>query len=313
MPSATSEILAVLCPLLWSALNAVSWINPRFRLVLSSLDRVSELCDLVGVQFCRGLLAVLRAPSPPSIQWFLSLPSERRPDMVWAVYAIILRKRNRRHKLYIGSATNFLRGVRARFEEYDNERALPYYIKKALQDGYTIERKVLLATCPIPVAAKVPAYRILVLALEAILACYFWSMFHRDHDYGFNNLCPWNINLFTYDGACSHNPLKEGFKGEVDLTEEQLQQIADDIKVKNLAYGRAYHKQQRVDATPEFKAAQAKANKKQRPKTQQKRREAVANKTWYCPICDFAGGDKDKLRQHKESKLHIRRVQDQEN
>lgn len=201
-----SAIISVLLPLLWSALHVTSWINPRFLLVLLSLERISELFDLMGIEFCPGLLPVLQASTPPSIDWFLSSK--------------------------------------------------------------------------------------------------------RDHDYGFNHICPWPLDSFTYDGACSHNALKEGFEGELDLTEEQLQQIADDIKAKNIAYGRAYHKQQRVDATPKFKAAQAKANKKHRPKTQQLRREARETKTSYCDVCHYAGGDAGKLKDHKETNRHKRRVQE---
>lgn len=305
-----SAIISVLLPLLWSALHVSCWINPRFLLVLQSLERISELFEIVGLEFCAGLLPVLHASTPPSIDWFLGLPSTDSTDKKWGIYIIVLRKPGHRYKLYIGSATAYYRGVRARFEEYDNSKTLPRYVKAALKDGYTIQKKTLLAECPIPEAGNVPVYRVVLLALEAIFACYFWAMSKRDHDYGFNHLCPWSLDSFNYDGACSHNPLKEGFEGELGLTKEELQKIADDIKAKNIAYGRAYHKQQRVDATPKFKAAQRKANKKARPRTQRLRIEAREKKTFYCDVCDYAGGDAGKLKDHKQTKRHIRRVKE---
>ncbi|MCJ1443047.1 MAG: Protein kinase C-like 1 [Stictis urceolatum] len=213
------------------------------------------------IEFCTGLFDVLQASSPPSIDWFLSLPSAGSPDLVWGVYIMILWKPGHRYILYVGSETLFVGCVRARFREY-NRGELPRYVTEALRNGYTIKKKALLATRPITQAAKLPVYRVVLLALEAIFACYFWAMYKRDHDYGFNHLCLWPLDSFTYDGACSHSPLKEGFERELDLSEVELQQIADDIKAKNIEYGRKYHKNQRIDATSKFKAAQAKANKK---------------------------------------------------
>ena len=137
------------------------------------------------------------------------------------------------------------------------------------------------------------------------VACCLWAMHHRNHDYGFNDLCPWSLDSFTYDGTCSHNCLQESIQGDFDLSEEQLQQVADDIKTKNIAYGRTYHKQQRVDATPEFKAAQAKANKKQRPRTQKLRNEAKEKKLFYCDVCHYAAGDSGKLKDHNITKRHL--------
>jgi len=180
-----------------------------------------------------------------------------------------------------------------------------------LDDGYTITGKVLLARCPIPAASKIPVYRLLVVALEAVFACWFWAMYRRvGHDYGFNELCPWPISSFAYDGCCSHNPLREYVYGDIELTEEQLQQDADDIHAKNIAYGRVYHKRQREEATPEFKAAQARANKKARPKTQALRVAAREAKTFLCALCEYAAGDQGKLNDHNKTKSHLRKQHD---
>lgn len=35
----------------------------------------------------------------------------------------------------------------------------------------------------------------------------------------------------------------EGIAGDLEMSEEELQKIADDVREKNIAYGRKYHKQ----------------------------------------------------------------------
>jgi hypothetical protein len=224
------------------------------------------------------------------------------PKKTWGVYALVLQKSGHRSKIYIGSCTSAKQGVTARFREYDTGRHIPLYVKKALDEGYVISRKVLLARCPLPEFVNVSPYRVMMLALEGAFACIFWAMYRRDTDYGFQHLCPWPMTSFTYDGLCSHNPFKEAIHGEVDLTEEQMQELAD----KDRNYGRVYHKRQRDEAAPEFKAAQAKANKKHRPKTQEKKRDAVARKLFYCAPCDHAAGNNGHLTEHKRTKKHIR-------
>lgn len=306
---ATTDIITVVLPLLWAAINVSAWINLRFRVVLPSEARMFELFQLASFTFCPGLSAVLKASAPPAIEWFLTLDTFV-PKNVWGVYAVVLTKTNHPGLLYIGSSTAAMRGVRSRFYDYDNRKKLPMYVVNALQDGYTIQHKALLAWCPIPEASSILFIRAVVVGLEAVLACYFWAMHHRDHDYSFNHLCPWPLESFTYRGACSHNPLKEPLHGDASLSKEDLQTIADKVKEKNLAYGKEYHARQRLEATPEFKAAQARANAKARPRTQMLRQEAIAAKRFHCVVCDKSFGDQGHLKQHNATARHKRRAEE---
>jgi hypothetical protein len=129
-------------------------------------------------------------------------------------------------------------------------------------------------------------------------------MARRDYDYGFNHLCPWSLESFTYIGACSHNPLKEAVLGDIVLSGEELQKIADDTREKNRAYLQDYHAKQRQEAAPEFKAAQAKANKKHRPKTKRIRQEAAKKKLFWCDVCEHAYQDQGHLTEHYASDKH---------
>ena len=131
---------------------------------------MSDLMGLLNISFCPGLLAVLKASSPPTIDWFLSLDTYV-PKNVWAVYAVVLAKPKHKSILYIGSATAAQRGARGRLENYDAQTHLPRYIAKALRDGYTIQHKALLAWCSIPDAIHIPCCRTVIVGLEAVLAC----------------------------------------------------------------------------------------------------------------------------------------------
>jgi hypothetical protein len=59
MSTSSSLILTILLRLIWSVLSGDGWLNPRFRFVIPSEQRLSELANLLGITFCPGLLAVL--------------------------------------------------------------------------------------------------------------------------------------------------------------------------------------------------------------------------------------------------------------
>lgn len=191
----TSDTLVVLLNILWAALNASCWLNPRFRIVLPSHERMFELFYLTSFTFCPGLFAILKASAPPSIEWFRALSSFP-PKDVWGIYIIVLTKRGHRHLLYTGSATAAARGVRSRFGEYDSHKHLGRNVKKALQNGYKIHHKALLAWCSIPKASKIPFYRIVVIALEAALSCSSgqWPAAIMTMDLTTYVLGPWNLS-----------------------------------------------------------------------------------------------------------------------
>jgi len=308
-----SAELIFLIPLIWAALAGDEDRSTRFTFVFPSLERLTELFNIMDFKFCDGLLNVLQAPLPPPIQWFESLDAEHGIHD-WAIYAMVLKKTgcSASDKLYIGSATASRRAVETRWYDYSRiYDTTPWNVVHAFKEGYTITSKVLLATCPLPAAGDVPTHRTVVLALEACFACCFWAMFYRDigdRYYGFKQARIWPVDAFTYEGLCSHSPLREGHRGEVDIPKELLEKEAVRIHRKAIVYGKAYHDRQRLQKTEKFKAQQAGWNKRQRPRTQQLRHEAVAAKKFYCATCDYAGGDKDKLNQHEKTKRHKLRV-----
>ena len=47
-------------------------------------------------------------------------------------------KQNYRPRIYIGSATNISGGLGKRLKSYDAKTALPIYVERALNEGYSI-------------------------------------------------------------------------------------------------------------------------------------------------------------------------------
>lgn len=71
-------------------------------------------------------------------------------------------------KLYVGSGTNSLYGVRSRLRDYDRRSLLPRFVKLACQAGYTITHRGLLCWAPIPPVNLIPLARLWFPALEAV-------------------------------------------------------------------------------------------------------------------------------------------------
>jgi hypothetical protein len=52
-------------------------------------------------------------------------------------------------------------------------------------------------------------------------------------DYGMSQICPLAIDTLPYDGLCSHCCLSEGVSGDFDLTPEELDAKAAEIKQRH--------------------------------------------------------------------------------
>jgi len=106
------------------------------------------------------------------------------------VHLIVLEKPGSRPKIYIGLGTDWGRGLKSRFNHYDGKTMLLQYVKRALDDGYTIMYKGLLYCCTIPAAGKRFKARALILAIEATFSIVLWATVSGTKDYGMSHLCP---------------------------------------------------------------------------------------------------------------------------
>lgn len=166
------------------------------------------------------------------------------------MYALVLEKAGSKPLLYIGPSTSAAQGVRQRFHQYDILILLPYYVLKAIDDGYTITSKGLLLHCQSPSAGQVPMLRLTFVAMEAAVSYLFWAHKTLTKDAACVVLCPWERASLEWHGLCSHNPLTEGVSGNFNLTKEQLEEMAAIIKEKSIAYRKAHKRAQR-ERSPE--------------------------------------------------------------
>ncbi|KAM0281006.1 hypothetical protein ACHAQH_003735 [Verticillium albo-atrum] len=156
---------------------------------------------------------VLQSPSPPTLDFFRSLPQPPADEKVWGLYAILMEKPSHQAKLYVGSGTNAENGVAARFRNYELLHTLPRYVQLDLDKGYTISHKGLLAWAPIPAFELIPKARVRFVAVEAVLAYVFFAGYES-----------------KFEGLWSHTALLERPQGLHGMTEEQL--IAYNIERK---------------------------------------------------------------------------------
>lgn len=306
MPYEATDITSLMVLITWACINVPTYINPRIRHVLPSEARLRALFGLVGFSFSPDLFNVLQAAAPPPLCWFESLSSTV-PKKVWGVYVLELKKPGRRPLIYIGSATAAT-GARIRLQEHKHGSLCPRYVKDAKRGGYKITHTALLAQCPLPAASEIPIFRTVVIALEAAFSCVFWAMHSRDKSYGFGNLCPWPRDSFKWNGLCSHSPLLELVRGDFDFTPEQLEEFAAAAKEKSRVYLLLYAQALRANPTEEYRATQQRNNEKQKPGTQARQQEAVANKTYYCAVCNVACRDNASLTRHNGTTLHKKRT-----
>jgi len=195
--------------------------HPLFAQIITSHIILKEIASATSLVFAPGLFDTLQAAAPPTIAFFKSLPTNT--DKRWAIYLLLLEKPGYRPKIYIGSGTNSLRGVSARFSEYNRAEALPQYVQKALDDSYTIAYRGLLCWTAIPPAALQPKIRILFVAMEAAFFYVFWAVKGLKRDYGMSHICHWPCDTLEYNGLCSYCALAEPVSGDFDLTSEQLE------------------------------------------------------------------------------------------
>lgn len=112
------------------------------------------------VSFAPGLFEVMTSTNPPDISFFKTLPTD--VEGRWGIYVITLERPNHKPRIYIGSRTSRERGTKNRFHQYDIEYLLPFYITRAIKEGYEIAFKGLLDS------DGKPFTRLLFMAFEGI-------------------------------------------------------------------------------------------------------------------------------------------------
>jgi hypothetical protein len=274
-----TTMLDLLVLLIWTCCENASWNQTAFRFAMKSKPLLHALLSSAGLAYCPGLFEAVQSTSPPPLSWFLSRTTPF-PTKTWGVYLIVLEKEGHRPITYIGSGTAADRGIRARMNSYDTNSLLSTYVQQAIfDDKYSITHKMLLVSCPIPAAGRIPLVRTALKGVEAVLSCVLSTFHNPDKHYGFHDLFPWprSSHSFEYDGSCTHSPFFE-VDENIQLPPEELEAVAADKKEKERVYIDAYHREKRANPTEQYKATHNNNNKKQAPKTKARQQEAVATK-----------------------------------
>ncbi|KAB2105124.1 hypothetical protein AG0111_0g6896 [Alternaria gaisen] len=279
---------------------APSWfINIDFGVVFaerSSYDSVAACSSLI---FCPNLYEVLTSPTPPSIDYFKSLPPAT--PTLWGVYAIVMAKSGCEDGLYIGSGTNSDYGVLVRLGHYKpGGHALPRFVKRAFEQGYHVAHRGLLCSSPIPTPGLAPRVRARFLALEALFTVLFFASIPAITDSYFEHLLLWKRDTVTWKPLCSHLPLNEGIRGDLHMGFEELELVA----AKRRERAPLLREQARVRARefaetrrPELAQATAKVREK-----------AIAAGLHRCDVCDINLQSPLALDLHLKTTFHADRV-----
>lgn len=250
--------------------------------------------------FATGLQRVVRSSTAPTIAYFKTLPLQL--ERVWAVYIIVLEKEGCLPMIYIGSGTSFQAGVKSRMQIYDTRvrtgkfmKEIPFYVDKALRDGYVITKKGFLVWSPIPPPSQRLQLRCLFLVLEAVFTMVFWAMNSRDKDYEMPALCPWPRKDFPYDGCCTHFSLNEGISNELDdvqgIDPAEFDRLeAERKKLKNRQY--IANKGEGVHAANTKKYGE----------------QALEEQRYKCTVCDLTFRSNAKLVEHQGLPIHINKA-----
>lgn len=130
MPLEAATLLQLVALVTWTCLNGTAFHrrNPLFARFFTSLAVFESIDSAASLTFCPGLFKVLDAASPPTVEWFKSLPTATKSG--WAVYAVVLEKAQCRPKVYIGSGTSVSIGVAGRLKQYDDGLCFQSMLKR---------------------------------------------------------------------------------------------------------------------------------------------------------------------------------------
>lgn len=295
--------------------------DPMFRYVLHTEDRLYNFASTRGIKFAPGLLDMLKSSRPPTIHNLKKLPQLPQDCKIWAVYLLVLEWKpkkkpkegsgaeteaeddgqsegmERKFKIYIGSGTETISGLKTRFGQYDKGTTIPKEIWEALKkQGYEITYRGILCWTPLPQDGDQLNFRtrVLLTALEASLSIMLWSMVGTDQDeYKMPVRCPWDVSQLPYEGCCTHVSLTEVVRGEEKaFTPEELKIVVAVRKTRSRQRKKDSVKR-RTDSG--VIAVTAKGV----------RHRAKTSGRFPCCLCAFNGKDRSALRRHNNRSKHV--------
>lgn len=312
-PSSTATRCAV-------TTGAPEWlVDPVYPHILTqetAFDKINAECPLTCAP---GLLETLKFPTPPSLEFFRSLPSPP-VEPVWGLYLMLLEKPGCDARLYGGSGTRYSGGVQVRLRDYDKQELLPRLVKHYLALGYKITHRGLVCWCPIPSEFTSGTVRVRMIALEATLGYIFATVPESSVDDIWGDLWPWDRSLVTWKPLCTHTAFNERPKGTHDMTEEEFVSFneerrrinkikANERSVSHRAKTRAQDLRGYLDRTLQNRMAWQQRNPERVLEIAASvRARNLASKKFFCETCQQALQSSHALKKHQDSKLHKEQV-----
>jgi len=160
----------------WKCLQIPAHNNGLFKPVFFAEEVLADISAAAGLRFCKGLLEAVQSSTPPSIDFFKSLPDVEPTDK-WCDYVLVLEKeRLYTPLLYFGSGTAWVSRGRTYTKADPHDPIMPKYVSLALLDGYRITAQRALIWGNIPAVKNVPNLYVeylLFVAVEVTLSFYF--------------------------------------------------------------------------------------------------------------------------------------------
>ncbi|KAH5404108.1 hypothetical protein HBI52_001540 [Parastagonospora nodorum] len=226
------DVQSLMDAYLWEAINLDAptwWLHPIFMTLWSDKGAFEQICEAAPqLTFAPGLAEVLDSPTPPTLEYFRSLPtvinSEWRKH--WAIYVHIYELEGRKPRLYLGSATA-QRGATPRLDTYEKATGptLPRFVKKAIAQGFRKTRTALLAWSDIAPPGIFPKARQRYYGIEGIFQMLFFASIFNKYESEWIDLMPWCREDVEWEPLCSHISLNERGKGDFDLSSEVLESM----------------------------------------------------------------------------------------
>jgi hypothetical protein len=129
--------------LLWTCLSltASSSKNPILAMILAIQQAVEKLLAGSLLSFATNLFDALQAPTPPTLAFFKSLPTNAKRR--WAVYVLVLEKSGEQPGIYIGLGTDSTSDVIVCLWCYDNNHPANSTVRRRVNSQFTFRRRLI--------------------------------------------------------------------------------------------------------------------------------------------------------------------------
>lgn len=281
-------------------LNTVSYyLNVEYKIILEPI--LDHLCSALQLVFPPSLLAALTDNSPPPISFFLNLPSPERGT--WGIYVVVLLDPEGEYHLYTGSGTNAERGLIARAAHYKNKthHSLGRLVRQAYDEGCELQHIGMLCWTKIPQPTQVPRARLLFLCLEACFTCLFYTCTYTRLEPLWTSFTPWTRESVTWGPLCSHIPFREGVGQSLNLTPQQLQDLAAARTVRDAKNNKVLWEREREK---DLEAALARKRTEKANRRTKNKKEGLHR----CDPCDKKYGSAKELSRHLRTEVHAQQL-----